>query len=46
MERINPMVSCDISTNWANNNGTRRNGKDSGTLFINGTPGAKNSVAP
>ena len=43
MERINPMISGALSTNWATNDGVMRNGTDSGGNSINGTPGATNS---
>ena len=42
MERINPLAE-DADSNWVANNGTTRNGTDSGGNSVNGTPGAANS---
>ena len=42
MERINPFAE-DADSNWVANNGTTRNGTDSGGNSVNGTPGAANS---
>lgn len=44
MERINPYVDGNNSTNWATNNGVVKNGQDVTGGLINGTPGAPNSV--
>ena len=43
MERINPKTKGDEQTNWGTNNGTTKNGLDSGSAAINGTPKSKNS---
>jgi len=44
MERKNPSVSGNTSTNWAANNGVTRNGLDAAGKPINGTAKAQNSV--
>jgi beta-lactamase superfamily II metal-dependent hydrolase len=45
MERVIATVG-DMASNWKSNNGTIRNGTDSGGNAINGTPKAKNSATP
>lgn len=44
MERINPSVSGNTSTNWASNNGVTRTGLNAAGKAINGTAKAQNSV--
>ena len=45
MERIDP-TAADAPTNWAANDGLTRNGHDADGNPLNGTPKARNSVAP
>ncbi len=45
MERIDAKKSGSEKTNWLNNNLIKRNGKDAGENFINGTPKQQNSVS-
>ena len=44
MERKNPWVSGNLSSNWANNNGIIRNGLDANATPIDGTARSWNSV--
>ena len=44
MERVNPTLDGNVSTNWADNDGVTINGLDSATSPFNATPGAENST--
>ena len=45
MERIVAVTTGSRVNNWASNNLITHNGRDADIKFINGTPGAKNSVS-
>jgi len=44
MERINPDIAGNISTNWNSNNTYRKSGNDANGNPVNGTPKSRNSV--